>query len=42
MKKNLFYYLFAVICTGCLFTACAEERWRIKSAMTFLAKGRLG
>ena len=25
MKKNLFYYLFAVICTVCLFTACSDD-----------------
>ena len=25
MKKNIFYYLFAVICTVCLFTACSDD-----------------
>lgn len=25
MKKNLFYYLFAVLCTVCLFTACSDD-----------------
>lgn len=25
MKKNLFYYLFAVVCTACLFTACSDD-----------------
>lgn len=25
MKKNLFYYVFAVICAGCLFTACSDD-----------------
>lgn len=25
MKKNLFYYLFAVVCTVCLFTACSDD-----------------
>ena len=25
MKKSVFYYLFAVICTVCLFTACSDD-----------------
>lgn len=25
MKKNLFYYLFAVICSGTLFTSCSDD-----------------
>ena len=25
MKKNLFYYLFAVICTIGLFTSCSDD-----------------
>ena len=25
MKKNLFYYLFAVICSACVFTACSDD-----------------
>lgn len=25
MKKNIFYYLFAVVCTMCLFTACSDD-----------------
>lgn len=25
MKKNLFYYLFAVICSVCVFTACSDD-----------------
>lgn len=29
MKKNLFYYLFAVICSVTLFTSCSDddEKW---------------
>lgn len=25
MKKSIFYYLFAVVCTVCLFTACSDD-----------------
>ncbi len=25
MKKNLFYYLFAVICSVALFTSCSDD-----------------
>lgn len=25
MKKSVFYYLFAVVCTVCLFTACSDD-----------------
>lgn len=25
MKKNLFYYLFAVICSVSLFTSCSDD-----------------
>lgn len=25
MKKNLFYYLFAVVCSVCVFTACSDD-----------------
>lgn len=25
MKKNLFYYLFAVICSACIFTSCSDD-----------------
>ena len=25
MKKNLFYYLFAVICSVTLFTSCSDD-----------------
>lgn len=25
MKKSIFYYLFAVVCTVCIFTACSDD-----------------
>ena len=25
MKKNLFYYLFVVLCTATLFTSCSDD-----------------
>ena len=31
MKKNLFYYLFAVICSVALFTSCSDDDDKIVS-----------
>lgn len=30
MKKNLFYYLFAVICSVALFTSCSDDDDAVK------------
>lgn len=34
MKKSIFYYLFAVVCTVCLFTACSDDDDDNKATLT--------
>lgn len=34
MKKSIFYYLFAVVCTVCLFTACSDDDDDDKTTLT--------
>ena len=40
MKKNLFYYLFAVICSVSLFTSCSDDDDESKhsASCVFLSK----
>ena len=43
MKKKLFYYLFAVLCTATLFTSCSDDDDEVKYPIdTELAGGYVG
>ena len=43
MKKKLFYYLFAVLCTATLFTSCSDDDDEVKYPIdTELAGGYIG
>ena len=41
MKKNLFYYLFAVICTIGLFTSCSDDDEKVVNPTTFNSENGL-
>lgn len=41
MKKKLFYYLFAVLCTATLFTSCSDDDDEVKYPIRYRIGWRL-